>query len=39
MIFMDDQEQMPLLFAVPAGQDVTQASAVLRPEGHERKQI
>jgi hypothetical protein len=34
-----DQAQTPFLFDVPAGQDVTHASAVLRPDGQERKQI
>ena len=31
-----DQAQTPLLLDVPAGQELTHASAVLRPEGQER---
>jgi hypothetical protein len=36
---MMDHEQTPPLLEVPAGQAVTQASAVLIPDGQERKQI
>jgi hypothetical protein len=37
-MMFDDHEHTPLLFLVPAGHELTQASAVLIPLGHERKQ-
>lgn len=31
----EDHEHMPFLLLVPAGHEVTQASSVLSPDGHE----
>ena len=35
----DHQAQTPPLLEDPSGHDLTQASAVLNPDGQERKQI
>ncbi len=39
MLDVDHQTQTPPLLEVPTGHDLTQASAVLIPDGQVRKQI